>query len=70
MIRPPETIPPFRLSRHPIQYHNANAGVNPWQKTLRCYVLPVIILSLFFEFPRFMEFEVRYGSGVVFPPFF
>ena len=48
------------ISRHPIQYHNANAGVNPWRKVLLIYVFPVLIFSLITNAPKFMETRPKY----------
>ena len=48
------------FSRHPIQYHNANAGVNTWRKVVLMYVCPVLLFSLVTNAPKFMETRPKY----------
>ena len=45
--------------RHPIHYHNVNAGVNPWRKVLVSYVFPVVAVSFAINLPKFLELEVK-----------
>ncbi len=46
-------------NRHPIQYHNATAGENPWRKATAMYVLPAVLLSFVVNAPKFFELEMR-----------
>ena len=46
-------------SRHPIQYHNATAGENPWRRATAVYVVPAVLLSLAVNAPKFMELKIR-----------
>ena len=46
--------------RHPIQYHNPTAGINPWKKVLFNYFLPVSLLAVVTNLSKFLELETRY----------
>jgi len=41
----------------PIEYHNAIQGTNPWRRVIH-YIVPVIILSVLFNTPKFFEIDV------------
>ncbi|TRY73628.1 hypothetical protein TCAL_03327 [Tigriopus californicus] len=54
----------YRAIRHPIQYHNANAGTNPWKKAFTNYLGPVIGFSVITNLPKFLEFEALYQENI------
>ncbi len=50
--------PFFAVRRHPIQYHNANSGANPWRKVLTNYLVPAVAISVVTNIPKFMEIKL------------
>ena len=49
----------YRAVWRPVEYHNKIKGVNPWNRVIMGYVLPVIVYSLLFNIPKC--FEIKLG---------
>ena len=46
--------------RHPVEYHNNHAGVNLTRKVCLTYILPVLILSVGFCIPKWLELTINF----------
>ena len=49
----------YRAVWRPIEYHNMIKGVNPWNRVIMGYVLPVIVFSLLFNIPKCFEIKLQ-----------
>lgn len=45
--------------RHPVVYHNSNAGQKIDRKVICYYLLPVLLISVVANFPRFLEAKIN-----------
>ena len=49
----------YRAVWRPVEYHNKIKGVNPWQRVIISYVLPVLLFSLLFNIPKCFEIQFK-----------
>lgn len=49
----------FLYFRHPVEYHNNHAGVNLYQLAFRTYILPVLVSSVIFCIPKWLELTIN-----------
>jgi hypothetical protein len=62
-----EPIPKPTISnfRHPVEYHNWQAGHNPWTRVLNSYVFPLNAFAVLICLPKFFESTVHWETTVV-----
>ena len=50
--------------RHPVQYHNANAGRNTATQAMLWYIVPSVLLSILVCVPKFLEIRPFHGKYI------
>lgn len=53
------------IFRHPVEYHNWQAGHNPWSRVFHSYVVPLNVFALIVCLPKFFESTVEWENASI-----